>query len=48
MLRSPIVRWSLGFLCFIAAVTALHLKPWGRLTPDRIRAVLQVGFLPVT
>jgi NitT/TauT family transport system substrate-binding protein len=55
MFRSPVLRWTLGVIAFLAAVTLLRFRPWERsLTPqeggaaNEARETLTVGFLPVT
>ena len=54
MLRSPITRWLIGIVAFIAVLGVLRFKPWqsgsmknsGQL--NSARQELKVGFLPVT
>ena len=55
MFRSSIVRWLLGAVAVVAMVTLLRFKPWqhkdaqqGASEWSDRRAVLKVGFLPVT
>jgi NitT/TauT family transport system substrate-binding protein len=54
MMRSPLVRWTLGALVLVLVLTVLRLKPWkpaDRSTqgsPTGVRETLAVGFLPVT
>ncbi len=48
MFRSSVVRWSIGFLCYFAAVALVHFKPWTSLPGYKGRESLRVGFLPVT
>src|SRR6266702_4925788 len=56
MLRSPITRWLVGIIAFIAVLGVLRFKPWQRgsfseMVTGRSRSALQelkVGFLPVT
>ena len=54
MMRSPLVRWTLGALLLVLVLTVLRLKPWkpaDRSTqgsPTEVRETLAVGFLPVT
>ena len=56
MIRSPLVRWSLGALLLVVVLGVLRTKPWERAettaTPAGIaaspRETLAVGFLPVT
>ena len=56
MLRSPVTRWLIGIIAFIAVLGVLRFKPW---QSDSIketfqgqtksaRQELKVGFLPVT
>ena len=42
MLRSPLTRWLVGIVAFIAVLGLLRFKPWQRGSSFR------VGFLPVT
>lgn len=56
MIRSPLVRWSLGALLLVVVLGVLRTKPWERAgttaTPAGLaagpRETLAVGFLPVT
>src|ERR1044072_4583206 len=53
MLRSPITRWTLGLLAFVAAITLLRYRPWEQRRAEKAvdataREELAVGFLPVT
>src|SRR5450631_3055226 len=55
MFRSSIVRWFLGLVVLIAAVSLLRFKPWLHKDAEQTtsgfsdrREVLKVGFLPVT
>src|SRR5450631_1211601 len=55
MFRSSIVRWFLGLVVLIAAVSLLRFKPWLHKDAQQTasewsdrREVLKVGFLPVT
>ena len=56
MLRSPITRWLVGIVAFIAVLGVLRFKPWhyssvGDMLGSRSKSTLQelkVGYLPVT
>ena len=55
MMRSPLVRWSLGALVLLVVLGVLRSKPWERGEPAATtaqnaapRETLAVGFLPVT
>src|SRR5688572_15426692 len=53
MLRSPMTRWTLGLLAFIAVITLLRYRPWQQQRREKsgdaaARETLTVGFLPVT
>ena len=55
MLRSPITRWLIGIVAFIAVLGVLRFKPWQsgstkefRGQTKSARQELKVGFLPVT
>lgn len=56
MLRSPITRWLVGIVAFIAVLAVLRFKPWqyrstnemASGTSEQTRQELKVGYLPVT
>jgi NitT/TauT family transport system substrate-binding protein len=54
MMRSPVLRWTIGALAAVALLTVLRLKPWKPAdhavqgSPTEVRETLAVGFLPVT
>jgi len=56
MLRSPITRWLIGIVAFIALLGVLRFKPWNRGSTGGLfsgqssstRQELKVGYLPVT
>jgi NitT/TauT family transport system substrate-binding protein len=54
MFRSPLMRWTLGLLAFVAAITVLRYRPWEQRRTETsggdsiARETLAVGFLPVT
>ena len=56
MLRSPITRWLVGIVAFIAVLGVLRFKPWqygsvGEMFSGQSKSTLQelkVGYLPVT
>ena len=56
MLRSPITRWLIGIVAFIAVLGVLRFKPWQSGSIEETfsgqskstRQELKVGFLPVT
>ena len=56
MLRSPITRWMVGIVAFIAVLGVLRFKPWHygsvrEMFSGRSKSTLQelkVGYLPVT
>lgn len=55
MIRSPLVRWSLGAVLLVVVLGVLRAKPWEHDEPAAVqtsatsqRETLGVGFLPVT
>jgi len=56
MLRSPLTRWTVGLVAFIAILGLVRFKPWqhrsrtGMLSGESKTALqeLKVGYLPVT
>jgi len=54
MMRSPVLRWTIGALAAVALLAVLRLKPWKPAdhavqgSPTEMRETLAVGFLPVT
>src|ERR1700754_1024224 len=55
MFRSPVARWIIGVLAFVAVLGVLRFKPWRQNSANEAlsksggaRQELKVGFLPVT